>query len=170
MTGTAPLIGRAWVFGDDINTDVLAPGLYMKGPIEDAAPHCLEAVNPNFAASVKEGDIVIAGNNFGIGSSREQAAQILKILGISAVIARSFGGIFYRNSINFGLLAVTYTGTHDIETGDPVKVDGATGHLKNLKTHKDLRCNTMPDHLMEMIAAGGLVPYLELQQAARKDK
>ena len=99
--------GRAWILGDDIDTDVLAPGLYMKGPIAEMARHCLESVEPDFAAQVAEGDIIVAGANFGIGSSREQAAEVLTLLGVKAVVAKSFGGIFYRNALNFGLLAVT---------------------------------------------------------------
>jgi 3-isopropylmalate/(R)-2-methylmalate dehydratase small subunit len=160
--------GRAWVFGDDINTDAMAPGLYMKGPIEEAAIHCLATINPDFASSVKAGDIVIAGENFGIGSSREQAAQILKILGISTIVARSFGGIFYRNAINFGLLAITYSGAHKIKTGDLLEIDGTTGYLRNMRSKSVLLCEAVPDHLMKMISAGGLVPYLERQRSGRK--
>jgi 3-isopropylmalate/(R)-2-methylmalate dehydratase small subunit len=86
--------GRAFVFGDDIDTDVLAPGRYMKGPIGELAQHCLEAVAPGFAKQVRADDVVVAGRNFGMGSSREQAAQVLKVLGVSAVVAKSYGGIF----------------------------------------------------------------------------
>ncbi len=81
-------VGRAWVFGDNIDTDVLAPGRYMKGPVEAAAAHCLESVDPDFAGQVAPGDFVIGGGNFGLGSSREQAAQVLRILGVAAVIAK----------------------------------------------------------------------------------
>ena len=84
--------GRAWKFGNDINTDLIAPGLYMKSPLDELASHCLEVIDPSFAGSAVEGDFVVAGRNFGIGSSREQAAQVLKVLGIAAVIATSFGG------------------------------------------------------------------------------
>lgn len=87
--------GKVWVFGDDIDTDVLAPGLYMKGSLALLASHCLESVDPDFASSVAKSDILIAGKNFGIGSSREQAAQVLKHLGIEAILAKSFGGIFF---------------------------------------------------------------------------
>ncbi len=168
MTKANTFSGRAWVFGDDIDTDVLAPGLYMKGPLEVMAQHCLEAVLPEFAGAVQAGDIVVAGENFGIGSSREQAAQVLKVLGISALIARSFGGIFYRNAINFGLLALTYQAPHDYQTGDRLRVDGSTGRLENLDRHSVIVCDIMPDHLMAMIYAGGLVPYLEAKLAGQK--
>lgn len=93
------IAGRAWVFGDNIDTDVLAPGLYMKGSIAELARHCLEAVDPRFAAEARPGDIVIGGRNFGMGSSREQAVMALRELGVGAVIARSFAGIFYRNAL-----------------------------------------------------------------------
>ncbi len=94
--------GRVFVFGDDINTDVMAPGLYFKAPMEEMARHCLEAVDPDFARQVRPGDIIVAGRNFGVGSAREQAAMALTHLGVGAVLAVSFGRIFYRNALNFG--------------------------------------------------------------------
>jgi len=97
---------RAWVLGDNIDTDVLAPGRYMKLGIEEIAAHCLEAVLPSFSKEVKTGDFVIAGRNFGCGSSREQAPAALKHLGIAALIAESFAGLFYRNALNLGLPAL----------------------------------------------------------------
>ena len=169
MKSNISLSGRAWVFGDDIDTDVLAPGIYMKRPIEEMASHCLEAVAPQFATSVTPGDIVVAGENFGIGSSREQAAQALQVLGIAAIVARSFGGIFYRNAINFGLMCVTYRGSHNINTGDKLRVDGLAGRIDNLANQTSLACEKVPDHLMEIISAGGLVDYLEHRLAAQKD-
>jgi 3-isopropylmalate/(R)-2-methylmalate dehydratase small subunit len=159
------LTGRAWVFGDDINTDILAPGIYMKAPIEEMATHCLEAIAPDFANSVRPGDIVIAGDNFGIGSSREQAAQVLKILGISAIVARSFGGIFYRNAINFGLLAITCNEQHSIKTGEIVTVDALNGQIENPDKNLSIACDVVPAHLMAMVSAGGLVPFLERKLA-----
>jgi len=161
MIDSVSLSGRAWVFGDDINTDVLAPGIYMKGAIENLASHCLESVMPEFAGRVQAGDIIIAGENFGIGSSREQAAEVLKTLGVSAIIARSFGGIFYRNAINFGLLAVTYKAHHEIASGDQLHFDIQAGLLKNQATETLLVCEVIPPHLMKIIAAGGLVAHLE---------
>jgi len=95
--------GRCWVLGDDINTDYLAPGKYMKFGIEDIARHCLEDVLPPFAAQVQAGDVIIAGRNFGAGSSREQAVEVLRHLGVQCVVARSFAGLFYRNGFNLGL-------------------------------------------------------------------
>lgn len=160
--------GRAWVFGDDIDTDLLAPGLYMKGPLEEMARHCLEAVDPAFATGVENGDVLVAGANFGIGSSREQAAQALKQLGIAAVVARSFGGIFYRNALNAGLLALVCAEAGRVSADDRLRVDGVAGRIDNLTTGETLACDPLPGHLMEMIEAGGLVPHLA-QRLAREN-
>lgn len=162
--------GRAWVFGDDVDTDVLAPGRYMKAPMEELARHCLETVDPDFAAQVAAGDVVVAGRNFGIGSSREQAAQALEMLGVGAVLARSFGGIFYRNAVNNGLLVLVCAEVEGIAPGDRLDVEGAAGRVRNLTTGATLQCEAVPPHLMDMVEAGGLVPYLERRLAReRKD-
>ncbi len=157
--------GRAWVFGDDIDTDVLAPGLYMKGSMEELARHCLEAVNPEFAVSVQPGDFVVAGGNFGMGSSREQAAQVLRRLGVAAVLARSFAGIFYRNALNLGLLVLVCPEAGRIAEGDELRVDAAAGRVENLTRGESYACEPLPAHLLEMIADGGLVPHLEKRLA-----
>lgn len=161
--------GRAWVFGDDIDTDVLAPGLYMKGSMAELAGHCLETVDPEFAGQIAAGDIVVAGRNFGIGSSREQAAEALKILGVSTVLARSFGGIFYRNAFNNGLLVLICAEVDRINSGDRLELDAAAGRVKNLTTGETLACEPAPGHLMDMVEAGGLVLYLE-RRLAREGK
>lgn len=162
--------GTAWIFGDGINTDVLAPGQYIKLPIEELASHCLESVDERFARQVKPGDIVVAGRNFGIGSSREQAAEALRVLGVAAVIAESFGGIFYRNAINLGLPVFTpvasagknTTGTlATIKAGEKLSVslDRATLQRHHSGTVVDLQ--PLPDFLLDMLKAGGLVAVLE---------
>lgn len=153
--------GRAWVLGDDIGTDQLAPGLYMKRPIEEMARHCLEDVEPRFVPEVQPGDVVVAGRNFGMGSSREQAAQALVHLGVSAVLARSYGGIFYRNALNLGLMALISPDTGAITAGDRIAVDPERGIVHNLTRNETLSCEPIPAHLVEMVRAGGLVPYLE---------
>ncbi len=160
MTENGPA-GRAWVFGDNIDTDVLAPGRYMKGPVEAAAPHCLESVDPDFAGNVAPGDFVVAGGNFGLGSSREQAAQVLRILGVAAVIAKSFGGIFYRNAFNLGLLAVRCREIDRINARDRLALDAEAGILRNLSTGERYACEPVPAHLLALIADGGLIPQLE---------
>jgi len=161
MSGGPDTSGRAWVLGDDIDTDVLAPGLYMKSPLAELASHCLETVDPLFAATVKPGDVIVAGRNFGMGSSREQAAEALKHLGIAAIIARSFAGIFYRNAINLGLPAVTCDRAGEIGDGDHVSVDAAAGRIQDHTSEAVIPCEAIPDHLMAMIRDGGLVPHLE---------
>ena len=153
--------GRAWLFGDDINTDSLAPGLYMKGPIEEMARHCLETIDPGFAAAARPGDVVVGGRNFGMGSSREQAAEALRHLGIEAVVAISFAGIFYRNALNLGLLAVVCADSGRIKSGDRVRVDAEGGRVSNLSTGDSYACEALPSHLLEMVRDGGLVPHLK---------
>jgi 3-isopropylmalate/(R)-2-methylmalate dehydratase small subunit len=160
--------GRAFVFGDDIDTDVLAPGRYMKGSIEELAKHCLEAIDPGFASNVRPDDIVVAGRNFGMGSSREQAAQALKVLGVAAVVAKSFGGIFYRNALNLGLPVVVCAETDAIEAGDRLSVDLAGGAVVNQTSGRALPSEPLPQFLRDMLADGGLVPHLEKRFARQK--
>ena len=155
------LTGRVWKFGDDINTDLLAPGGYMKCSLEELSSHCLETVDPSFAGEVKNSDLIVAGKNFGVGSSREQAAQVLSFLGVAAVIASSFGGIFCRNAFNWGLPAITCASVKGIENGHQLQVNLDTGTIINLDTSKTLNCEAIPDHLLNLINVGGLVPYLE---------
>ena len=160
--------GRAWVFGDDIDTDTLAPGLYLKRPIDEMARHCLEAVDPGFAAGVAPGDVVVAGRNFGMGSSREQAVEALRHLGVDTVVAESFAGIFYRNAFNLGLLALICPGVGRIGAGERVAVDGEAGAVRNLSTGETWACEPVPAHLMDMVRAGGLVPHLKKRLAERR--
>lgn len=155
------MTGRAWVFGDNIDTDVLAPGLYMKGPVAELARHCLEAVEPRFAREVRPGDVVVAGRNFGMGSSREQAVQALRELGVAAVLARSFAGIFYRNAINLGLLALVCPEASAIAPGAALAVDAARATATNTASGRVFACEPLPAHLLAMVADGGLLPHLE---------
>lgn len=156
-------MSRVWKFGDNIDTDLLAPGLYMKSPVEELARHCLESVDTGFAGSVKTGDIIVAGKNFGMGSSREQAAQVLKILGVQTVLARSFGGIFYRNAFNLGLPVLVCDEVDKISAGDALRVDSRAGRIVNLSSGEELACEAIPAHLLKLVEAGGLVAYLERQ-------
>ncbi len=157
----AAIEGRAWVFGDDVSTDYLAPGRFMKGGIEEIAAHCMEIVDPEFAGRVAAGDVVVAGNNFGMGSSREQAVQALLHLGVGAVIARSFARIFYRNGFNLGMRLLTCPAADRIAPGDFVRVDAAAGTVVDLTNGEQLEAEPIPPHLMAMIADGGLLPHLE---------
>ncbi len=154
-------MGRAFVFGDGIDTDVLAPGAYIKLPAEALARHCLEAVDPAFAGTVQLGDVVVAGRNFGLGSSREQAAISLKVLGLSAVLAVSFSRIFYRNAINAGLLAISLPEARAITAGDEIDVDLYTGEVRNITQGERYFFDRPPPELMAILESGGLIPYLE---------
>jgi 3-isopropylmalate/(R)-2-methylmalate dehydratase small subunit len=160
--------GRAFVFGDNIDTDVLAPGRYMKAPVDELARHCMEAIAPDFAKTVQAGDVVVAGRNFGMGSSREQAAQALKILGVSAVIAKSFGGIFLRNALNLGLPVMVCPATEQIRQGDRITVDLVGGRVVNETTAAPLVGEPLPGFLLDMLADGGLVPHLAKRLAAKR--
>lgn len=163
--------GRAWVFGDDINTDLLAPGAYMKFGIDEIARHCMETVDPTFAANVRPGDIVFGGRNFGAGSSREQAVEVLRHLGVVAVVAPSFAGLFYRNGFNLGLPLLTCTAPAAITIASAVAngqragcdIDAAQVFVEGAGT---MQCEPIPPHLVAMIRDGGLVPHLARKIAA----
>lgn len=159
MTDT--LTGNAWCFGDGINTDLITPGIYMQEPLQELSKHCLEGVNASFAKSVKTNDFVIAGKNFGIGSSREQAAEVLQYLGVGAVIALSFGGIFYRNAFNWGLPAITCRSIDGIKDGHKLEVVIKKGTIFNTETGVITEGDPTPPHLSNLIDAGGLVSFLE---------
>ncbi|WP_321344641.1 3-isopropylmalate dehydratase [Breoghania sp.] len=156
--------GRIFLLGNDIDTDQLAPGAYMKGGIEAIAAHCLEATRPDFASTVKPGDVVVAGTNFGMGSSREQAAEALKRLGVAGVVARSFAGIFYRNAINLGLPVLVADDLGGVEDGAEAELDVDAGELRlGVRT---VLLQPLPDNLKIMLADGGLVPHLKKRFAA----
>jgi 3-isopropylmalate dehydratase small subunit len=165
---SAPIVrrGRAFVFGDQIDTDVLAPGPYMKKPLAELARHCMEAVDPGFATRVRPGDIVVGGVGFGIGSSREQAVQALLELGVGAVVAKGFARIFYRNALNLGLPALV---CEDLEAsdGDDLEVRPVEGRVINHTRRREYACEPIPAALMEVVAAGGLMPWLERRLGAR---
>jgi 3-isopropylmalate/(R)-2-methylmalate dehydratase small subunit len=160
--------GRVWRFGDNLNTDVLAPGAYMKFGIEEIARHCLEAVEPRFAKEVQPGDVVVAGRNCGAGSSREQAPQALKYLGVGALVAESFAGLFYRNALNLGLPALVCAEAKRIRANDQLRVDAEAGKIDNLTTGETLACEPIPPHLMQMIRDGGLLSHLEKRLARER--
>ncbi|MGI9291555.1 MAG: 3-isopropylmalate dehydratase [Gammaproteobacteria bacterium] len=159
------LRGNAWVFGDEINTDTMAPGMYFKEPLEVMAQHCLEAVNPDFAPNVQPGDIVVAGNNFGVGSAREQAPMALVHLGVGAILAESFSRIFYRNAINFGLPLLIFPKAKEVEAGQLLEVNVVEGVISIATTGQTYKVEGIPSHLMEMINIGGLMPWLKQKYA-----
>jgi len=156
-------VHRVWKFGPDIDTDALAPGAYMKLGIEGIAPHCLEAVRPEFAGEVQPGAVIAAGPNFGIGSSREQAVAALVHLGVKAVIAPSFSGLFFRNAFNLGLLLLTTPDAEQLAESEQVELDLQTLTLQR-STGQQLMCQPIPVFLLEMVAAGGLMNQLRQRQ------
>ena len=161
-----PITGKAWVFGDEMNTDNMAPGIYFKESMDVMAQHCLEAVDPDFAPNVKPGDIVVGGQNFGVGSAREQAAMAFAHLGVGAILAKSFSRIFYRNAINFGLPLLLFPQADEVEAGALLEVNPVEGMIRNASTGQTYTVEGIPDHLMHMIRAGGLMPWLKEKYAA----
>lgn len=154
--------GHAWTYGANIDTDVLAPiGSYQGKDLLAGARNCLRDVDPEFAQNVKEGDIFVATDNLGIGSSRETAPLFLKTLGIRVVVAKSFARIFYRNCFNIGLPALVCPESEKIEMGDALAIDPGTGNIINETKGETYSCQAIPDHLMTIVEAGGLMPYLE---------
>jgi 3-isopropylmalate/(R)-2-methylmalate dehydratase small subunit len=158
--------GRVWKLGADIDTDALAPGRWMKLAPPELAAHCLEAVRPEFAREVRPGDVIAAGPNFGVGSSREQAAAALKQLGIAAVLAPSFAGIFFRNAINLGLPALVCLQAQALADGEPIRLDLRQGIVLRADG-STLGCEPLPPFLWDIVAAGGLVPNLKQRFASK---
>lgn len=153
--------GRAFVFGDNIDTDMLAPGLYMKFAVAEIAKHCLEAVDPDFAKNVRPGDFVVGGENFGMGSSREQAVMALRELGVKIVIAKSFAGLFFRNCVNLGVAPLVCAQAGEIANGDRLDADALAGTIANRTQNARYACEALPPHLLAMLDDGGLMPHLE---------
>ncbi len=153
-------MGRAWKFGDDIDTDVIIQGKYLViNEPEELAKHVFENLRPEFASEVREGDFVVAGENFGCGSSREHAPLALKATGIEAVIAKSYARIFFRNAINIGLKVLECKDTDKIEDGDELEVDYEKGEIYNRTKGEAYPINPLPDFLKEILEKGGLVEF-----------
>lgn len=154
--------GNAWVFGNDISTDLIAPGrlFHLRSNLPELAKHVLEDADPEFASRVQPGDFVVGGNNFGLGSSREHAPTIIKLAGVSAVIARSFARIFFRNAINVGL-PVIQCDTSNISAGDELDVDLAAGTVKNLTKGFTLTFPPLPSAMRTILDDGGLVAHIK---------
>jgi len=155
------LKGRAWKYGDNVDTDVIIPARYLNvSTAEELAPHCLEDLDPDFAQGVSPGDIIVAGRNFGCGSSREHAPLALKGAGVSCVIAETFARIFFRNAINIGLpILECPEAVAGIEMGNIVAVDLSKGMIRNVDSGEVFYASPYPPFLMEIIGAGGLIPY-----------
>jgi len=154
--------GRVFKYGDDVDTDVIIPARYLtSSEPEDLAKHCMEAIDASFAKRVRPGDVIVAGRNFGCGSSREHAPMAIKASGISSVVARSFARIFFRNAINIGLpILECEEAATDIEEGDEVEVDFNSGTIQNLTKNRIYQACSFPLFIREIIKADGLVNYV----------
>jgi 3-isopropylmalate dehydratase small subunit len=156
------LEGRIWKFGSDVDTDAIIPARYLnQSDPKELAKHAMEDERPEFYREVKEGDLLLAGKNFGCGSSREHAPLALKAAGISCIIAKSFARIFYRNSLNLGLpLLESPEASEAIQDGDRVRIDLATGEVYDLTQDKKFHAKPIPDFMQELLNDGGLIPHL----------
>jgi 3-isopropylmalate/(R)-2-methylmalate dehydratase small subunit len=161
--------GRVWTLGRDVDTDGIISGKYLTviDPNE-LKKHVLEIALPEFAAAARPGDILVADENFGSGSSREHAPQALKAIGVAAIIADSFARIFFRNSINLGLPAIEARGVRAIfETGDTARIAMTAGRVTNVRTGTSIEFPPLPHHLLDLLEAGGLVEKVRAELAAR---
>lgn len=164
---------RVWRLPADIDTDQLAPGGTMKFGLDVTARHCLESVRPEFAREVRRGDAIVAGAHFGIGSSREQAAAVLVQLGVAVVIAPSFGGLYFRNAFNVGLLLLTCPQAARIAESEAIRFDARAGTVTCTGVAgatEVLACDPIPGFLLDMVDAGGLLPQLKVRLKQRLEK
>ena len=155
---------RVWRLPAEVDTDQLAPGATMKFGIDVTARHCLEALRPDFATQVQPGDVIVAGEFFGVGSSREQAAEVLVHLGVAAVIAPSFAGLFFRNAFNVGLLLLTCPQAVLIDDAETLEFDARAGRVTRTSADRPtavFECQPIPAFLLDMVEAGGLLPQLK---------
>lgn len=153
--------GKAWNYGDNVNTDYILPGRYLElTDPEEMAKHAMEGIDPSFTENVHEGDILVGGRNFGLGSSREHAPLALKHVGVGAVVAEGFARIFYRNAANLGLPALECDGISEaVDTGDDLRIDLTRGTIV-INGESTLRFVPAPGFMAELLREGGLVPYL----------
>ena len=154
-------VGNCWKYDDNVDTDVIIPARYLNTSDEkELASHCLEDIDTSFAKNVEHGDIIVAGENFGCGSSREHAPIAIKASGVSVVIAKSFARIFFRNAINIGLpILENREVANDAQKGDKISVDLQNGIIKNITKNKEYKCEKFPPEIQDLIAQGGLINY-----------
>jgi 3-isopropylmalate/(R)-2-methylmalate dehydratase small subunit len=156
------MTGKVWKFGNDVDTDQIIPSQYLLLPnVEEMKQYTFEPLDKDFASTVCSGDIIVGGENFGSGSSREQAPLVLKALGISAVVAKSFARIFFRNAINIGLPVVICKEVYDsVEQKDTMEIDVQRGTIRNLTKDINFTSTKLPAHVMDILEAGGLISFL----------
>lgn len=154
--------GQVWKFGNDVDTDQIIPSQYLLLPtVEEMKQYTFEPLDREFASKINVGDVIVAGENFGSGSSREQAPLVLKALGVSAVVAKSFARIFFRNAINIGLPVLICKEIYDtIENQDTLEIDVEQGSILSLRSNQTYTSTQLPEHVMEILQAGGLIGYL----------
>jgi len=162
--------GRVWVFGDNIDTDVIAPGAYLDAPMEETVKHVLEAVRPDFPAGFQPGDIITAGGNFGCGSSRETAPEALKTMGVGAIIARSFARIFFRNAVALGIPVLQVERSPaGFSQGDIIRVNIEDPAVLNLTTNETIPGIPLYKDILDIIRVGGIIPLMkEISEARNK--
>jgi 3-isopropylmalate/(R)-2-methylmalate dehydratase small subunit len=155
------MTGKAWIYKDNVDTDVIIPARYLNtSEPSELAKHCMEDIDTTFATGVLQGDVIVAGENFGCGSSREHAPISIKASGVSVVIAKSFARIFFRNAINIGLVILKNEQMPDeTSKGDEIEVDAEKGIIKNLTTGKEYTTTAYTGSIKELIDVGGLVNY-----------
>ena len=156
------LTGKVFKFGDNISTDLIAPGrlLHLRSNLPELAKHTLEDADPTFVKRLKKGDFIVAGKNFGLGSSREHAPLIIKMSGVSAILTKSVARIFFRNAVNIGL-PVLICDTDKVSDGDKLEVDLKKGEITDLTNKAKLYVNPMPDIMLRILEEGGLIPYIK---------
>lgn len=156
------LTGRAFKFGDSISTDHIIPGRYanLRSNLPELAKHVMEDADPTFVSRVKSGDFIIAGNNFGLGSSREHAPLVIKMAGVSAILAKSVARIFFRNAINLGL-PILLCNTDKINDGDELEVDLKAGTVRDITNGNLLTFSKIPEIMFNILNEGGLLPYIQ---------
>ncbi len=156
------LKGRAFKFDDNISTDHITPGrlAHLRSNLPELAKHVLEDADPTFASRVKTGDFIVAGSNFGLGSSREHAPLVIKMAGVSAILAKSVARIFFRNTINLGL-PVLICDTALIDDGDELEIDLAAGTVKDITNGNQLAFGKIPEVMLHILDEGGLIPYIQ---------
>lgn len=160
--------GKVWKFKDDVNTDEIIPARYLNTTDpKELGSHCMEDIDPEFSKKISKGDIIVAGRNFGCGSSREHAQISIKASGISCVIAESFARIFLRNSINMGLAILEIKDVSGIKEGDYLEVDLARGIVLDLTEHKEYKAKPLPKFIQEIIRSGGLLKWIRKKGMAR---
>ena len=154
--------GKVWKFGNDVDTDQILPSQYLLLPtVEEMKQYTFEPLDKDFATKIAAGDILVGGENFGSGSSREQAPLVLKALGVSAVVAKSFARIFFRNAINIGLPVIVCKEVYDqVVNGDTLAIDVEQGSIRSLKTEQQFTSTKLPTHVMNILRSGGLIGFL----------